>query len=365
MADIRACTPADIPAVARLFQKAFRNPRVQAPASLASCLREVFFEHPWHDPELPSHVYVAPDGTVGGFIGVLPLRMSFHGRRIRAAVPSSLMVETPEKSPLAGARLLRSFIAGPQDISISEPLNPLSQGMWERLGGQSVPSESMEWLRLFHPAGLALALIGNRIPAARLARPLGAFADRIIGKVTPVPLRPDPRPRGYEYDVDASDDLLLRHLPEFAADYALHPDWDADGLRWMLAHAGQNAGRGTLFRRIVYGKNDVPLGCYLYHGRPHQVAWVLQLLARPDAVGAVLDSLLAHAYRQRIVGIKGRTQLRFLDALLNRHCIFFRRNSAAVHSRDPELLAAVRSGAALTSGLAGETWTRLIGDRFV
>jgi len=73
--DIRACAPEDLPMVARLFQSAFRDPASEAPASLHSCLRELFFEHPWYDPELPSRVYIAPDGKLRGFIGVLPLRI--------------------------------------------------------------------------------------------------------------------------------------------------------------------------------------------------------------------------------------------------------------------------------------------------
>jgi len=362
--DIRACAPEDLPTVARLFQSAFRDPASEAPASLHSCLRELFFEYPWDDPELPSRVYITPDGKLRGFIGVLPLRMSFRGERIRAAVPSSMMVDRPEEHPLAGARLLRSFLNGPQDISISEPLNPLTQGMWERLGGQSMPTESMEWLRVFRPAGFGLARMGERYSAARVLRPLGTLVDRAAASVAGASLQPCGKMPDYATEADVSDDVLIGHIAELTADYELRPEWDPACLKWMLAHAGRNAGRGTLFRRMVYGHNEIPLGCYLYHGRPNEMAWVLQILARPDAVGPVLDSLFAHAYRHGSVAVKGRTQLRLMDGLLRRQCIFFRRHSAAVHSRNPQLLAAVRSGEALTSGLAAESWTRLIGDTF-
>jgi hypothetical protein len=363
MAEIRTCTVDDIPAVARMFQRTFRDSHDAAPESLQSCLREVFFAHPWRDPELPSRVYVADDGAVGGFIGVLPLRMSFRGRAVRAAVPSSLMVDEPGRDPLAGARLLRSFFAGPQELSLSEPLNAVSQAMWKRLGGQSVTSESMEWLRVFRPAGLGLALLGERLPA-RLLRPFGQAADRLADRLAGGLLAVAHTPRSRNRDADMSDEELFRHMPAFAESYALHPEWDAGTLKWQLAHAARNSGRGTLYRRMVYGKNDAPLGCYLYHSQRGQVAWVLQILSRPDAVDAVLDSLLAHAHAQGSVAVKGRTQARLMDALLERQCFFFRRHSAAAHSRNPELLAAVRSGEAMTSGLAGESWTRLIGDTF-
>ena len=56
MSEIRPCLAEDIPAVADLFQKTFRNARRPAPPALQPVLRELFFEHPWQDPELPSRV---------------------------------------------------------------------------------------------------------------------------------------------------------------------------------------------------------------------------------------------------------------------------------------------------------------------
>jgi hypothetical protein len=364
MSDIRACTADDIPAVARIFQKAHRDPRKPAPASLEACLKELFFDHPWYDPELSSRVYVAPDGSVGGFIGVVPLHMSYRGSPVRAAVPTSLAVERPDLDPLAGAKLVRSFLNGPQEISISEPANYLSIGMWERLGGQSIPSESMEWLRVFRPAGLALALLAERFSPAMFGRPIGQLLDRVADRFTGDAARFAVKERSFAHDADVGDDVLMQHLPTFAATYPLHPDWDPVALKWMLDHASHHHARGPLYRRMVYGKNDKPLGCYLYQGRPGRVAWVLQILALPDALDGVLDSLFAHAYRQGSVALKGRTQQRLLDPLLKRGCIFYRRASAVVHSRNPELLAAVRSGGAITSGFAAESWMRLIGEKF-
>ena len=73
MSDIRTCTADDIPAVARMFQHAFRDPSRDAPASLERYLRELFLDHPWRDPETTSRVFVGADGQVHGFIGVLPV----------------------------------------------------------------------------------------------------------------------------------------------------------------------------------------------------------------------------------------------------------------------------------------------------
>ncbi len=47
-----------------------------------------------------------------------------------------------------------------------------------------------------------------------------------------------------------------------------------------------------------------------------------------------------------------------MNALLRHGSMFFHRSSTIV------LLHAIDSGDALVTGLAGEAWTRLIGDRF-
>lgn len=361
MSQIRACTPEDMPRVADLFQSIFRRSSNPAAASLQQYLLELFFKAPWHDPELPSLVYIAPDGAVGGFIGVIPLRMSFRGKPIRVALASSIMVEKPKDNPLAGARLLRAFMNGPQDLSFSDDANRTSMAMWKKLGGKSVPLESMDWLRVLRPAGFALSFVGDRIPLLKLAHPICLAIDRMAARVASNLFRLRTQGTARSIDVDLNDDLLIKHLREFAAAYSLRPTWDTDSLRWLLNHAAKNRRHGTLVCCAVYGKAASPLGCYLYYGRPHGVAYVLQVMASPDAAGIVLDSLLEHAYQDRCVAVRGRAHSRYIDELFSRDCIFFNRGSVVVHSRNADVIEAARSGDALMTGLAGEAWTRIAG----
>jgi hypothetical protein len=44
--------------------------------------------------------------------------------------------------------------------------------------------------------------------------------------------------------------------------------------------------------------------------------------------------------------------------------VFFQRSSTTVYTGNADLLSAIRSGDAFIIGLAGESWTRLIGERF-
>lgn len=358
---IRACTPADMPRVADLFHAVFRNAPGPAPASLQQHLLELFFGTPWQDPELPSLVYVASDGTVRGFVGVIPLRMSLRGRPIRVALASSIMVEKPNEHPLAGAGLLRAFLNGPQDLSLSDDANHTSVAMWKRLGGRSVPVESMDWLRVLRPAGFAFSVAAERIPLTRIARPIGSLIDGIAIRLGLNPFRLKSRATARSIEVGLHDESLIRHLREFAGSYSLGPHWDNDGLQWLLDQAAENRRHGDLVAIAVYGKAAHPLGCCLYYSRPNGVAHVLQLMSSPESAGIVLDGLFEHARQNRCVAVRGRTHNRYIDDLFSRGCFFFNRGTVVVHSRHPDVIEAARSGDALMIGLAGEAWTRIAG----
>lgn len=359
--EIRPATAADLPAVARLFHQTFRDRDDPAPASLAGYLKDLFIDHPARQPELSSLVYVAPGGNIGGFIGVLPLALSLGSRRLRAAVAGSLMVDRPSANPLAGARLLRSFLAGPQDLSISETANEVSRRMWERLGGRAAPSYSMEWVRILRPAGFAVASVEPAFAPARALGPLAGLADRLAGRLKANPLRLAPVTGR---DREAADDELVRLIGEFASGHALRPQWPAECLAWMLAHAASKARHGPVFRRIVEAPTGDPVGLYIYYGRPRQVAYVLQVLARRGWAETVIDRLLGHAWETGSVAVRGRLQPELMDALLRRRALLFHRSSLVVHGRDGAALSAIAAGDALITGLAGESWTRIIGDEF-
>lgn len=359
--EVRPVRPADLPAVARLFQKTFRNRNASPPASLASYLGDLFIDPPGRQPGLASLVYVTPDGGIGGFIGVLPLTLSHGGRRLRAAVAGSLMVDRPASNPLAGARLLRSFLAGPQDLSISETANEVSRRMWERLGGQAVPSYSMEWVRILRPAGFAVASLEPTFAPARALAPLAGLADRLAGRHKANPLRLAPCAGR---DREAGDDELVRLIGEFACGYALRPDWPPECVAWRLAHAASKARYGQVFRRIVEAPTGDPVGLYIYYGRPRRVAYVLQVVARREWTETVIDCLLAHTWERGSAAVRGRLQPELMDALLRRRALMFHRSSLVVHGRDGAALSAIAAGDALITGLAGESWTRIIGDEF-
>ena len=364
MSEIRNCTREDIPAVAALFQKTFRNSNAPPPRSLEVCLADSFLDHPRYDPDIASRVHVDANGVVSGFIGVFPGRFEFRGRPVRAAIAGTLMVENPEREPLAGAKLLRSVIKGPQDISISETTNLVSKRLWEPLGGKVVPLLSLDWFRVMRPGSAALSMLAEKYPRATLLAPATRAADWIGASWTRRVLQPGESPARLTANTEPSDSEFAAAVLELARPVELRPAWREDDLEWFLAQAAQKARYGSLRRTIVRGRKGELAGCYLYHGAPRRMGRVLQLLAAPNSFGDVVDCLFSEADRAGLAGLRGRCAPLLMDALLTRRCIFLHRASTVIQTADRALAGIVEAGGALLTGLAGESWTRLVGDEF-
>jgi hypothetical protein len=91
---------------------------------------------------------------------------------------------------------------------------------------------------------------------------------------------------------------------------------------------------------------------------------VLQIFAQSGQEEPVLDKLMAHALGSGCVAVRGRLQPSLADSLSMRGCIFFHHSATIVHTRQEELREASASGNAFITGLAAESWTRLIGGVF-
>lgn len=360
---VRICQPEDVPTVADLFTTVFLRRKPPAPASLTSYLERFIFGLPSREPDISSLVFVDADGVVRGFNGVIPHRILLNGKPLRAAAACALMVDRPEAHPTAGARLVRSFLKGPQDLAFSESANRLAQQMWLKVGGERRPIESMDWFRILRPAGFAMWKAARMFSPAALLRPLTAVTDRMLAKVMTSGFAPPAVDSGYsERDVD--DQEIIAVLPQITDHYALRPAWNAATLHFMLAHAAAKSRNGSLVRRVIYDRNGRPSGCYLYYAKLGDVGVTLQIVAPPLSLGATIDSLIRHAYAEGCVGIRGRTQHDLLDPLLDRNCLFVPCAATLIYSKSKEIMADIRSHGGLLAGLAGESWCGLTGGSF-
>ena len=360
---IRGLEANDVPAVARLFQKTFIDPRKAAPPGLVSCLDEIFLKHPWLTSDIRSRVAIDAAGELQGFVGVFPMRLVHRGKQLRGAMLGGLMVDRPDDNPLVGARLLRSAVQGGQDISLSESANPVSHKMWEVMGGTTLASYSLNWVRVLRPAALPFSFVAPTPGIAGICAKAVAPIDAVLNTFRKNPLAPVSLPEPTADDVAVGADEFAAAWPALIERYALRPQWDEPMLRWQLGQAAVKERFGELQHRLLR-KGSRTIGGYLYYGRPGGVGFVLQMVALPKNEFAVVSSALSRAASDGCTAVRGRAQPEFLDALMRHHALMFHRSSMVAHTKDQDLLQTLRLGDALVTGLAAEQWARTIGGKF-
>ncbi|MEB2844736.1 hypothetical protein GAO09_01015 [Rhizobiales bacterium RZME27] len=362
---IRDFEKGDIEGVAGMFQHTFRGVAGSGkavPQSLIASIEQSFFRHPWNEPDLHSKVAVDEAGRVCGFIGVTPARLEFEGRSLLAAFAGSMMVDDPKANPLIGARLLRAFLAGPQDISLTETANHTALGMWQKLGHPLDPAYSLNWMCVLRPASTAVQLMERRVTAARLIRPVGRIADRSIA-VLRRPSFGNGEARRLEFrDVTAGE--FGQALLALKDVYPMRPQWDAGNIDWFIRQAEQKRSFGYPEWRVAYGPDGRPAAAYVYFAKAGGIGWVLQALSMPARTGEMVEDMFAHAYNYGCASVRGAAHPWLTPALLQRKAVFLGRSFYVAHAKDKSLLEPIKAGQALISGIAGERWMPLVGDTF-
>lgn len=369
MSQIRALEAADIPAVAMMFQRVLRNDTSAPPASLIDYMRHFYLDAPGLGDGIHSLVHIDGAGRVSGFVGVHALPMTFNGRNLRAAICGSLMVEDRDTDPMAGARLLKVFLDGPQDLSFSETANEVATQLWTRLRGVVLPQYSLDWVRVIRPSGFTLDLVAGRV--AGILGPVTTAFDGLFRRR----MKPGER-RWTAVPADGTGQKPLRTTEiksaEFAglfeplaSQFALRPDWKEAQLDRILADAMLKPDLGDLVFASVASPSGAEIGAFAYYAKPGRIGRVLQVLARPGQAGHVIDCLVDDAAARGLCGLRGRTQPALMEAMLGRRIAFVPVASTVVHSRDAELLRAMTDSQAFLNGVAGEQWSRLIGGRFI
>lgn len=354
----------DLPAVAQLFQRTFRR-TTSVPPSLVTYLHDILFDHPWYDDELRSKVFVSSSGHVQGFIGVFPARFELEGRPLRAAFAGSMMVEEPDDNPLAGARLLRAFLAGPQDISLTETANATALAMWQKLSLPLDVGYSLNWIRIFRPAAAAVNVMRKISGATGLLRPFASMADTVAEKMRLSSLRVLPTPGARRVEFRDATPSEFRDAALVLKDaFPLRPQWDLQSLDWLIGQASRKRKYGPPSWRIAETRSGKLAAAYVYFGRPGGIGWLLQALCDPAVAGDLVDDLFGHADAAGCAGLRGGAHPWLTPELITRKTTFHGRSFYLAHARDKSLLLPIQAGRALINGLAGENWMRLIGDSF-
>lgn len=325
--------------------------------ALQDYFEKIFFHHPWQSDTLSSLVYQNDAGKIIGFLGVVPRRMTFQEVPINVAVSFHFMVEPESRSSLAGVHLLRTFFAGPQDLSLTDGAGEVGRKVWEMVGGVAVPLYSQRWTRILRPSRQTLGLLSrNRVisSVSGLISPFCDVTDNTLARLMP---RYFPSADCFEEELEVS--TFIEGLPPLCKGLALRPCYDAGAAQWIFERAAEMKYYGQLRKVLVRNERNEIRGWFIYYLKYGTMGTVVQIAARKGAVEEILDHLFGHARRNGATAISGRAEPRYMRELSEKHC-FFRSVGAMflVHSRNDELLHAIQRGDAFLSNLEGE-WTLL------
>jgi hypothetical protein len=328
-----------------------------APPELEASFRELYFTNPWIDNPPATLVYEGNDGRVVGFLGVVRRKMSLCGKPVRVAFGGNFVVDPEARTTLAGLRLLSKYMAGDQELSMTDSANDMSRTLLERMGFRTLVLPSIHWVRPLRPTRLAVytasRVVAPAVAAALkpLTSPFCALADSLALRFPASPFRLTEPP------LDAADldaETLLRCLVEFRKDYSLWSDYDSNSLEWLLSFIERRSSRGVLRKLVLRNEHEIA-GWYIYYVKPGGVGEVVQIGASPRSLKHVLDHLFYDAWRQGVIALHGVIQNRMMPEFSDKNCLFTCHGGWTVaHSRKAELLDLLDRGGAFLSRLDGE-----------
>jgi hypothetical protein len=361
MATVRVFAKQDVPGAAALFARVYPEQRWNSQAACEAYFREMLFDNPWRELDLPSWV-AEEDGRIVGCYAILPRPMLFRGHPIRVAVGCQFMVDPDKRHSLTSLQLAKACLSGPQDLTLADGATNHIRRAWIGIGGTASPLYSLHWTRLLRPVRHITSVLEERAGLPRslalAMRPMGAVVDILAARMHPN--------RFYRQASDIAEGALdaatmLSHLPDVLHGYALRPLYEDRSLPWLLEQAARKTQQGKLRARSVRDGRRGLIGWYMYYLQAGGMSEVVQIAASHGSFDRVLRQLLADAWRHGAAAVRGRLDPCFVQEYSDQHC--WSRTDGTwtlVHSRHPEVMAAIHRGDAFLSRLEGEWWLRFL-----
>jgi hypothetical protein len=313
---------------------------------------------------MPPLVYL-DKGKVVGALGVLPRTMEFRGRPIRIATMTLYMVD-PDYRNGPAVQLLSRLLKGPQEFSWTDGASGSVAALWGAMGGHAASSYSSNWIRILRP--LATARMGlDRIGrAGRLLGPaaglLSATGDYLISKTPWKALREPVSPYSSK---PVSPEELLGCIQELGWREALKPHYTAETFPWLMREAATNR-TGVLRMMTVSNAEGERSGWFIYFAVRGGASFVLQIgVRRKQDFKNTLLALFHDAWRQGSACVKGAAIPQYLTAMTELQCIFRHpHDRVVIHSRNPEIANALRTGEAAITRLDGIGWLRFASENW-
>ncbi len=348
-AGVRPLEPEDLPAVAALFQ------RTMAPRSSAdgveTLFRSVLLDDPWADPRLPSLVATDADGALLGMLLASPRRLRLDGKPLRGMCGMHVLVDPAARGGGAAFDLLMRFLRGAQDVSFTDGAPEDIRPLLARLDCHPLQLESLEWTSILRPAAYWRGrLHSGRGGGVASHWPVAPF-DELLARS---PLTPSTVTDGLS-DEPLTPGLMVAHLDALTSWARLRPDYDLPFLTWLFAQLGNDHPQGELAARLVR-RDGQPIGWHISLVRPGGMAETMQLVARPRDTADVFAALLSHARERGAAAVRGRLEAALLDAITTRRTLLRRTSFVMLRARDPDVLGAITSGAAVFTRLDADWW---------
>jgi hypothetical protein len=361
---VRPLDEADIPQVAGLYWSYMRRRKGSVPQGLQPFIRELYFNTPFRDSEIPSLVYEEKGGKIVGFLGGIVRKMSALGHPIKAVFGGNLVVHPEFRSGLVAHRLLTTMMATDHDLSLTDSANDISKKIVERLGFRTIPALNIHWARPLRPSQYAMHAMfryGGALGASLkfAAKPFCSVADSMAARVSSSPFFQARSPlQGAKLDVET----LLRCLVDFRNGYSLWTEYDIISLQWLLNFMERRPSRGELRKIVVRDDSQNIVGWYIYYVKPGGVGEVVQIGGHSKSTKDVLDHLFYDAWEQGVIGLHGVVDSRRMPDFSEKGCFFTCRGGWTItKTRKPEILDLLERGDAFFTRLDGE-WALDPGD---
>lgn len=320
----------------------------------AAYLGNLYLEAPYVDHTVPSLVSIASNGEVDGFLGAMPGWIRFRDRRMQYAASGPLLTRVASRSRTPGAFLIRAFLSGPQELSLTDGCNEQAWRVFSAAGAEVVGLPSVRWVRPLRPFRMAGWFASERYRRGQsLISLLGAIDRAVARRLVPAPVDTAARPL-------SPPDLISAAAP-LACGFDVVPEYTEDEIKWKLQHMAETTAKGTLRCLLVTDAAGRSLGWLVYHLEVGGICRVVQLGATTKTAPQVLAHLMADAYRSGGGAVYGRIEPHFRAPLRNEPIVLRPASPLmVVHSDDDRLRAAIHGGRAFLTRLEGENWTGLV-----
>lgn len=248
---------------------------------------------------------------------------------------------------LAGMKLLRHVLKGPQEFSYTDSPGNEASSVYTALGAKVSPLYSFNWVRVLRPFQTARGVFDRMGGAlAKLKGPSGLVTAPLDTLLSKLPLEVLKRPKSQYSSKQVSAAELLECIHEGEGRQALKPVYSMPSFGWLMSQAGKGYGHEGLRMMTVQSQDGTRCGSFTYWATPGKPAFVLQLAChRPSHFAEVLRALFEDAWEQGSSAVKGQAIPQFLVPLTEQWCLFRQPYACVVgHSRDPEILQAFLAG---------------------